>query len=81
MNKCDWCGSTTKNQECYVAMSPLIEKYEKLIKEWDKKYGQFWYNEAEKNVSKELFDNIMTYDQATSTVGRGVICNKCHKKR
>ena len=80
MNKCDWCGSTTKNQECYVAMSPLIEKYEKLIKEWDKKYGQFWYNEAEKKVGKKIFDDVMTYDQATNTVGRGVICNDCHKK-
>ena len=80
MNKCDWCGSTTKNPECYVAMSPLIEKYEKLIKEWDKKHGQFWYHEAEKDVGKKLFDDVMTYDQATNTVGRGVICNKCHKK-
>jgi hypothetical protein len=78
MNKCEWCGNTTKNPECYVAMSPLIEKYEKLIKEWDQKYGQFWYDIKE--IDKELLDEAMTYDQATSTVGRGIICNDCHKK-
>ena len=49
MNKCDWCENTTKNGECYTAMSPLVEKYEKLIKKWDKKYGQFWYDSKEIN--------------------------------
>tara|TARA_R100001244_G_scaffold111819_1_gene82705 strand:- start:262 stop:663 length:402 start_codon:yes stop_codon:yes gene_type:complete len=78
MNKCDWCGNTTKNPECYVAMSPLIKKYEKLIKEWDKKYGQFWYDSKE--IDKELLDDAIIYDQATNTVGRGVICNDCQEK-
>ena len=78
MNKCEWCGDTTKNPESYVAMSPLIKKYEKLIKEWDKKYGQFWYDSKE--IDKKLLDDVIIYDQATNTVGRGVICNGCHEK-
>lgn len=78
MNKCDWCENTTKNGECHSAMSPLIEKYEKLIKKWDKKYGQFWYNSKE--INTKLLDDVMTYDQVTNTVGRGIICNDCHEK-
>ena len=80
MNKCHWCGSTTKNKETYVAMSPLIKKYEKIIEKWDEKYGQFWYTEAEKDVGEKLFADVMTYDQVTSTVGRGIVCNSCHEK-
>ena len=78
MNKCDWCGTKTTNKECYTAMSPLNEKYEKLIKKWDEKYGQFWYDSKE--IDKKLLDEVMWYDQATNTVGRGIICNGCHEK-
>mgnify|MGYP003681349701 CR=1 FL=1 len=78
MNKCDWCENTTKNKEHYTAMSPLVEKYEKLIKKWDKKYGQFWYDSKE--INEKSLNDIITYDQATNTVGRGIICNSCHEK-
>tara|TARA_R110002050_G_scaffold290863_1_gene444770 strand:+ start:110 stop:535 length:426 start_codon:yes stop_codon:yes gene_type:complete len=78
MNKCDWCGKGTKNKEHYTAMSPLNESYEKLIKGFDKKYGQFWYDSKE--IDPKLLDDVMTYDQATNTVGRGIICNGCHEK-
>ena len=78
MNKCDWCGKGTKNKEHYTAMSPLNESYEKLIKGFDKKYGQFWYDSKE--IDPKLLDDVMTYDQATNTVGRGIICNSCHEK-
>ena len=78
MNKCDWCGAKTTNKECYTAMSPLIEKYEVLIREWDKMYGQFWYDSKE--IDEKILNDVLTYDQATSTVGRGLICNDCHEK-
>ena len=78
MNKCDWCENTTKNKEHYTAMSPLVEKYEKLIKKWDKKYGQFWYDSKE--INEKSLKDVITYDQATNTVGRGIICNNCHEK-
>ena len=78
MNKCDWCGAETTNKECYTAMSPLIEKYEVLIREWDKMYGQFWYDSKE--IDEKILADVMTYDQATSTVGRGIICDDCHEK-
>lgn len=80
MNKCDWCGTKTINKECYTAMSPLIEKYEVLIREWDKMYGQFWYDNADGKIDKKILDEVILYDQATSTVGRGIICNDCHEK-
>ena len=78
MNKCDWCGKGTKNKEHYTAMSPLNESYEKLIKGFDKKHGQFWYDSKE--IDPKLLDDVMTYDQATNTVGKGLICNDCHEK-
>jgi len=78
MSKCDWCGAETTNKECYTAMSPLIEKYEVLIREWDKIYGQFWYDSKE--IDEKILNDVLTYDQATSTVGRGIICNSCHEK-
>ena len=78
MNKCDWCGAETTNKECYTAMSPLIEKYEVLIREWDKMYGQFWYDSKE--IDEKILADVMTYDQANSTVGRGIICDDCHEK-
>ena len=78
MNKCNWCGAETTNKECYTTISPLIEKYEVLIREWDKMYGQFWYDSKE--IDGKVLADVMTYDQATNTVGRGLICNKCHEK-
>ena len=78
MNKCDWCGKNTKNKEHYTAMSPLNESYEKLIKGFDKKYGQFWYDSHE--IDEKILNDVLTYDQATNTVGRGIICNGCHEK-
>jgi len=80
MNKCDWCGAETTNKECYTAMSPLIEKYEVLIREWDKMYGQFWYDNVDGKIDKKILDEVILYDQATSTVGRGIVCNDCHEK-
>ena len=80
MNKCDWCGTKTTNKECYTAMSPLIEKYEVLIREWDKIYGQFWYDNVDGKIDKKILKDVLTYEQATSTVGRGIICNSCHEK-
>ena len=78
MNKCDWCGAETTNKECYTAMSPLIEKYEVLIKEWDKMYGQFWYDSDK--IDEKILADVIAYDQLTNTVGRGLICNDCHEK-
>ena len=80
MNKCDWCGAETTNKECYTAMSPLIEKYEVLIREWDKMYGQFWYDNVDGKIDEKILDEVMLYDQATSTVGKGIVCNDCHEK-
>ncbi len=80
MSKCDWCGAETTNKECYTAMSPLIEKYEVLIREWDKIYGQFWYDNVDGKIDEKVLNDVLTYDQATSTVGRGIICNSCHEK-
>ena len=80
MNKCDWCSKTTKNKEHYTAMSPLNEGYEKLIKQWDKKYGQFWYDNPKGEIDIRLLDEVSMYDQATNTVGRGIVCNDCNEK-
>ena len=78
MNKCNWCENTTKNKEHYTAMSPLSEKYEILIQGFDKKYGQFWYDSDK--IDKKLLKEVSLYDQATNTVGKGIICDDCHEK-
>ena len=78
MNNCHWCNKSTKNKSCFVAMSPLNERYEILIQEFDKKYGQFWYDSKE--IDEKLLNEVDFYDQAISTVGRGIICNDCHEK-
>jgi len=78
MNKCDWCENTTKNKEHYTAMSPLSEKYEILIQGFDEKYGQFWYDSDK--IDKKLLKEVSLYDQATNTVGKGIICDDCHEK-
>ena len=80
INKCDWCGAETTNKEMYTALSPLNEKYEKLIKRWDKKYGQFWYDNPKGEINEKLLDEVMTYDQVTNTVGKGIVCNHCLEK-
>ena len=80
MGKCNWCGVKTTNKECYTAMSPLIEKYEVLIREWDKMYGQFWHDNPKGEIDEKTLADVMAYDQVTNTVGRGLICNKCHEK-
>ena len=80
INKCGWCGAKTTNKEMYTAMSPLIEKYEKLIKKWDKKYGQFWYDNAQGEINEKLLVEVNDYDQVTSTVGRGIVCDHCLEK-
>jgi hypothetical protein len=80
INKCDWCGAETTNKEMYTAMSPLIEKYEKLIKKWDKKYGQFWMDNVDGEIDQKLLDEVILYDQATNTVGKGIICDHCLEK-
>ena len=69
-----------KTQKAIQQCPPLNEGYEKLIKQWDKKYGQFWYDNADGKIDQKLLDDVMFYDQATNTVGRGVVCNKCHEK-
>jgi len=80
MNKCDWCGAETTNKKMYTAMSPLVEKYEKLIKKWDKKYGQFWYDNPKGEINEKLLADVITYDQVTSTVGKGIVCATCLDK-
>ena len=80
MNKCNWCSALTSNKECYTAMSPLNEHYEELIKQWDKEYGTFWYDNVDGKIDQKLLDEVILYDQATNTVGKGIICNDCHEK-
>ncbi len=80
MNKCNWCSALTSNKECYTAMSPLNEHYEELIKQWDKEYGTFWYDNVDGKIDQKLLDEVILYDQATNTVGRGIICDDCHEK-
>ena len=80
MNKCDWCGALTSNKECYSAMSPLNEHYEKLIKKWDEDYGQFWMDNIDGKIDQKLLDEVILYDQATNTVGRGIVCDHCLEK-
>ena len=75
-NKCNWCGGETDLPRTYHAMGPLQEKYELLLKGFEKKYGSKWY-EKEEEIGKELIDDVSFYDQVVNTVSRGIVCAEC----
>ena len=79
VNKCQWCRGETNLPQSFYAMSPLIPKREKEIKEAMEKYGEKWWVELEKD-DPELFDKLSFYDQLTCTVGRAFVCAKCLDK-
>ena len=78
-NKCQWCRKETNLPESFYAMSPIIPKREKEIKEAIEKYGDDWWVKLEKDNPK-LMDKLSLYDQLVSTVGRGFVCAKCLDK-
>ena len=39
-------------------MSPLSEHYEKQIKQWDKEYGVFWYDNVDGKIDQKLLDEV-----------------------
>ena len=78
-NICDWCGGETDLPRTYHTMGPLSEKYELLIQDFDKKYGNRWY-EREKEIGKKLLDEVGFYDQITNTVSKGIVCADCLDK-
>ena len=78
-NKCQWCRKETNLPESFYAMSPIIPKREKEIKEAIEKYGEKWWVGLEKD-NPELMDKLSFYDQLTCTVGRAFVCAKCLNK-
>jgi hypothetical protein len=84
LKKCDWCEPNincngkkdSKLISGFTAMSPLIEKREIQLKEVEKKYGAEWWIGLEKDDPK-LMDELSLYDQATCTIGRGIVCKEC----
>ena len=79
INKCDWCRGKTNMPNSFVAMSPIQPKMEKKIQESIKIYGDDWWVGLEKD-NPELMDELASYDQLVSTVGRGFVCAKCLDK-
>ena len=77
--KCQWCGGKTDLPNTYHAMGPLSEKYELLLQDFAKKYGEKWYDKEEE-IGKELLDDVCFYDQVVNTVGRGIVCADCLDK-
>ena len=79
MNECQFCQKETDLPRTFVAMSPIIEKYEIRIKEITEKYQKDWW-EAHKHVDPKELDDLMYYDQLISTVGKGYVCKECFEK-
>ena len=78
-NKCQWCGGETNLPQTYHAMGPLQVKYELLLQGFEKKYGEKWYDK-DKEIGKELIDDVAFYDQVVNTVSRGIVCADCLDK-
>ena len=78
MNKCQWCEGKTDLPSSYYTMSPLQEKYELLLQDFQKKYGEQWWDSKE--IDPKILDDVMFYDQLTNTVGKGVVCKDCLEK-
>ena len=77
--KCQWCGSETDLPQTYHAMGPLQEKYEVLMQDFEKKYGEKWWDKEEE-IGKKLFNEVCFYDQIVNTVSKGVVCADCLDK-
>ena len=76
--ECYWCGELTDMPYTYHAMGPLSEKYELIIQDFKKKYGKNWWDSKE--IEPKLLDEVSFYDQATSTVSKGIVCADCLDK-
>ena len=76
--KCYWCNNETDMPYTYHAMGPLSEKYELLLLEFEKKYGETWYESEE--IDPKLLNDVAFYDQIVNTVSKGVVCADCLDK-
>ena len=78
-NKCNWCGGETDLPQTYHAMGPISEKYELLMQNFEKQYGEKWWDKEEE-IGKKLIEEVMLYDQITNTVSKGIVCAECLDK-
>ena len=77
--KCYWCDSKTDMPHTYHAMGPISEKYELLMQNFEKQYGEKWWDKEEE-IGKKLIEEVMLYDQITNTVSKGIVCAECLDK-
>ena len=77
--KCYWCSNETDLPYTYHAMGPISEKYELLIQNFKKKYGEKWWDKEEE-IGKKLLEEVSFYDQIVNTVSKGVVCAECLDK-
>lgn len=82
LETCHHCGKQKEN--CYhgfISLTIPHPKMEEKIDKWGRK--DWWENLERTDLTpeevKEL-DQICSYDQALSTVGRGVQCEDCGRK-
>jgi DNA-directed RNA polymerase subunit N (RpoN/RPB10) len=82
LERCHHCGEEKEN--CYhgfIALTMPHPDWEAKIDKWGRK--DWWENLERTDLTPEQMeelDQICTYDQALSTVGRGVQCRDCGKK-
>ena len=75
--QCNWCQKEKEQVvNSFFAACPIIPEMEEKILNAIEKYGHEWWTELEKD-DKDLCDELMGYDQATSTVGRASVCSDC----
>jgi hypothetical protein len=82
LEKCHHCGEEKEN--CYhgfITICIPVPEMEAKIDKWGRK--DWWENLERTDLTPEQMeelDQICCYDQALSTVGRGVQCDDCGKK-
>ena len=72
---CEWCGNETKLPRTYHSMCPFNEEFELLILEFEKKYGEKWWDSKE--IEPILLEDILFYHQIVNTVSKGIVCADC----
>ena len=74
-----WCFDYTFPNGTSVKDEPLMPDATELVNRLiEHKYGKNWWNSKE--IEPKVLDEVSFYDQATSTVSKGIVCADCLDK-
>jgi hypothetical protein len=79
---CHICGKESEEYfKGFITLTIPDEKMEEKINKWGR--STWWVNAERTDLSEEdqlEIGQLLAYDQALNTVGRGIICSKCSEE-